>query len=332
MAESDSEITPLQQLRSFDPASIARTDDLGRQLAFTDSVPTVAGIVQLFRQISDDILSELPGNLTNAVQNNATNCWATIKNMLAFNPNQAGNAAAERQGLVDQLKQQHYEAMTQLGPVLAFAACRDRDQSETEERAQFLLTQAEETLAKINEMQSQAQDVTTEVRKLAAEAGVATQATYFDEQATSHATAADKWQKQTYNMAWALGGFAALTWALGYILPTPSNAYQAVQLAVSKVLIFSTIAFILFLSARTLMAHRHNEVVNRHRNNALKTFNALADAATSEQTREVVLTHASACIYGPQESGFTKPGAGQAGPSLVEVLPRILGSQQSVGG
>src|SRR5438045_5114225 len=114
--------------------------------------------------------------------------------------------------------------------------------------------------------------------------------------------------RNTYITAGVLVAFALATWVLGFWI-APTNNYQAVQFCVSKLLIFSTIAFILYLCARTLMAHRHNEVVNRHRQNALLTFNALADATSSPQTREVVLTHASACIYAPQESGFSKPSA-----------------------
>lgn len=331
MAQSE-EVTPIQHLRAFDPASIARKDDLGKQLAFTDAVPVAEGIVRLFRQTSDEVLQESPEHLRVVAQNHANTCWNTIKTILTFSADQTGNVAADRLSLIEQLKQQYTQAFTDLAPVLAYAANRERDASEIEAQVQAVLADAQGALDHIGEIRGQSETVLEEVRKLAAKAGVATQATYFDDQATAYAAAADKWQTQTYWMAGALGSFALLTWGLGYLMDPPSDPYQAVQLGVSKVLIFSTLAFVLFLSARTLMAHRHNEVVNRHRNNALKTFNALADAATSEQTREVVLTHASACIYAPQESGFTKPGAGQTGPSLVEVLPRILGSQQSVGG
>jgi hypothetical protein len=184
----------------------------------------------------------------------------------------------------------------------------------------------------MKDAEAEAQRVLAEVRKTAAEAGVSQQARYFADQANVHSTAAKDWQKYTVGMAVLLAVFAALSVILGFTVLEPENAYQAVQLTIAKVLIFSTLAYLLFLSARTLLAHRHNEIVNKHRQNALLTFNALAEAASSEQTREVVLTHASACIFAPQESGFAKPGGGQTPQSLVEVLPRVMAAQQSITG
>lgn len=331
MAESVNEATPFHKVQTFDPASIARTRDLGNAFAFTPAVLAATGIVQLFRQISDELLAELPSQVHSVVHSHAETCWNTIQSMLQFDPNKSQNAAAERQALIDQLKNQHYEALVHLAPTLAYAANRERDLSATEAQAQALLASAQVTSAEIESLKQQSTNIIEDVRKLAAKAGVTTQANYFDEQATTHATDAGKWQTRTYRFAGGLAAFALATWIIGFWVE-PKTTYQAVQWGLSKLLIFTTIAFLLFLSSRTLMANRHNEVVNRHRHNALRTFNALSEAATSEQTREVVLTHASACIYAPQESGFTKPAAGQSSPSLVEILPRVMGSQQTVGG
>lgn len=324
MAESVKEVTSLQKVQTFDPASIARTSDLGNAFAFTPAVPAAIGIVQLFRQIPEELLAELPDQVHNVIGSHADNCWATIQIILRFDPNKSQNAAAERQGLIDQLKNQHHEAFVRLAPTMAYAANRERDVSATEAQAQALLASAQLTSAEIESLKQQSTNIIEDVRKLAAKAGVATQANYFDEQASAHATDAGEWQTRTYWFAGGLAAFALATWIIGFWVE-PKTTYQAVQWGLSKLLIFSTIAFLLFLSSRTLLANRHNEVVNRHRHNALRTFNALADAATTEQTREVVLTHASACIYAPQESGFTKPAVGQSSPSLVEILPRVMG-------
>ena len=107
----------------------------------------------------------------------------------------------------------------------------------------------------------------------------------------------------------------------------PDGAYETAQFVVSKVLLFGVVVYMLVLSARTLLAHRHNAVINRHRYNALLTFNALADAAKGPENRDIVLAHAAACIYAPQDTGYTK---NQSHPetigNVVQTLPRLMAS------
>lgn len=210
---------------------------------------------------------------------------------------------------------------------------KGRDVSVIERNAQQAINAAVDRVrgitSDLSSSSEEAKRILDEVRRTAAESGVSQQATYFGDQANEDRRTALRWQNRTNILALLLLSFALLSLVLGYLWE-PKNPYQLAQMIFSKVLVVSTIAYFLFLSGRTLMAHRHNEVVNRHRQNALPTFNALADAASGEQTREVVLTHASACIYAPQDTGFTK-STPQSPSSLIEVAPRILGASNSSG-
>jgi hypothetical protein len=107
----------------------------------------------------------------------------------------------------------------------------------------------------------------------------------------------------------------------------PANGYDAAQLAISKVLIFAVIGFMLVLAARNFIASKHNAIVNRHRYNALLTFKALADAAGSEERRDIVLNYAASCIFSPQETGYSKTGdKTEIFPGLVQAIPKLGGS------
>ncbi len=96
-------------------------------------------------------------------------------------------------------------------------------------------------------------------------------------------------------------------------------------MALSKLLIFAVLAYMLLLCARNFLAHKHNSIVNKHRQNALLTFKALADAASKEDQRDVVLTYAAACIFSPQETGYTKSGGAQLElpTNIIQAIPRI---------
>lgn len=165
----------------------------------------------------------------------------------------------------------------------------------------------------------------SEVRAAAAEQGVAKQAIHFKDEADFHKTSAKDWMKYTIGAAILLTTYSIASLFIHKIPGLDAaNAYRATQLAVSKVLIFAVLAYLLILSARNFLSHRHNEIVNRHRQNALATFTALTEATSDAASSDIVLSHAAACIFSPQETGLTKQEASHsdAVPSF-QIVPRI---------
>lgn len=77
------------------------------------------------------------------------------------------------------------------------------------------------------------------------------------------------------------------------------------QLISSKVLIFAVLGYLLLMAARNYATHKHNVVVNRHRQNALLTYRSLVEASDGSGTEDIVLAHAASCIFSPQETGFS---------------------------
>lgn len=86
----------------------------------------------------------------------------------------------------------------------------------------------------------------------------------------------------------------------------PATTFESAQLITSKILIFAVLSYLLILSARNFLSHKHNSIVNKHRQNALMTFNALASAAKDQNAKDIILTHAASCIFAPQETGYAK--------------------------
>jgi hypothetical protein len=72
------------------------------------------------------------------------------------------------------------------------------------------------------------------------------------------------------------------------------------------------------------MAHTHNSIVNRHRQNGLQTFTTLVDAAGSSQAQDIVLSHAAASIFEPQETGYAKQHQPQDGALSAAAVIRSL--------
>lgn len=141
------------------------------------------------------------------------------------------------------------------------------------------------------------------------------QAIYFKEEAQTQETLADEWLTYTYRFAGALGVFAVLSLFLHKLeWIRPASYAETIQLVTSKVLIFSVLGYLLIMAARNYTTHKHNAVVNRHRQNALLTYRALVTAAEDSGTQDIVLAHAASCIFSPQETGFAH-GKGDSGAS-----------------
>jgi hypothetical protein len=88
----------------------------------------------------------------------------------------------------------------------------------------------------------------------------------------------------------------------------------------SKALLFALVIFFLYTSARNFNAHKHNATINRHREAAIKSFQAVAEGAI-DGDRSIILTQAAAGIFHPQDTGYLRGSKESgAGASVIEVL------------
>ncbi len=198
---------------------------------------------------------------------------------------------------------------------------------ENEARAmlQNVKDEASEITEQLSEHQEQAQGVLADVRRVAAEQGVSQQAIYFKDEAEAHEELAETWRSRTTKLAWGLGGYALLSiFFHKWSWLQPEDTIQSIQLVTSKILIFGVISYMLFLSAKNFLSHKHSAIINKHRQNALMTYTAITDSAATEESKDVVLNHASACIFSPQDTGFIKSQSQQSSTtrSVVELLPK----------
>ena len=217
-----------------------------------------------------------------------------------------------------------------MSPLIAYGGTRLRDFStiDAEARAavQAAKDTAEQAATELKKQHEEAKKLLDDVRRIAAEQGVSQQSAYFKGESEMHELAAETWRWNAIYLAIGLGVFAALSiFVHKWSVLSPANNYEAIQLTLSKILIFAVIGFMLVLSARNFLASKHNAIVNRHRYNALLTFNALVEAAGSPDRRDIVLTYAASCIYAPQETGFSK------GSERTEIIPNIIQSLPKIG-
>ena len=319
----------LERMQEFDVLTLTREHEFGTALNFADAVEPATRLVALYSRLASAALQDFPVNKLTELKDVANQDYNLLKQVLEFIP-ESGNPFDARQQLVNQIFNAYENTFTVLHPLVAYSLHRSADFQRLDRDARSTLQsvqdQGDALKQQLEDQLKEASKIVEEVRDVAAETGVSQQARYFKTEADDHESASEMWRTRTVRLSWLLGCYGVVSLFIAKIpWLAPTDTYQSVQLGVSKVMIFAVISFMLYLSARSYLSHKHNAIVNRHRQNALLTYRALVDASGGAENREVVLTHAAACIYGPQPTGYSQDG-GEAprASSVVEVFGKPI--------
>ncbi|HMO51048.1 MAG TPA: hypothetical protein PKE26_07360 [Kiritimatiellia bacterium] len=322
----------LARLQSFDTSLLPREKELGSVVNFSESVQPAERLIALYKRVSQTILDDLPESHLNAIVSQANSDYNILKQILEFQP---GKPVTERDSLIIKLDQAYQPCFNALQSFISFSASKSTDFQGLERQARATIQTVSDMGNKLSdELRTKSQEaerVLELVRRAAAEHGVSQQAIYFRDDAKEHEDNAILSRKDIRNSAIILGVYAVFTLFLHKIpVIKPEDVYQTAQLAISKVLIFGVLSYMVYLATKNFMAHKHNAVINRHRQNALMTYKALVEAAKEVANKEVILTHASACIFAPQPTGYSA-GASSDGPaakSVVELLTNTISGEK----
>lgn len=322
-------VASLERIQKFDCDSLSREEELGQAFNFAGAIEPARRLIRLYKQMSTSVIEDFPDNHVTQIKKQADADFNRFQQILSFDPKEQTNTIAQRDTLIKQITDSYNGAFNTLYPYISYGVSKSVDfqRLENEARAtiQSINDKAGELTAQLNKHQEDAQNVLEDVRKVAAEQGVSQQAIYFKEESENHEALAETWRMRMIWLAIALGFYAFIS-VFFHKIPwiTPTNTFESVQLITSKILIFAVIAYMLFLSAKNFLSHKHNAVVNKHRQNALMTFSALADASSSDEAKDVVLNHAASCIFSPQETGYIKNENSSSNKSIVELMPKTM--------
>lgn len=318
----------VERVVRFDTKSLIRKEQLG-DLAFHDAVAPAEKLIRLFASLPIDSLSEFPDTQRNAIEERANSAFTYLDDILKFSIT-VSDPSSLRQQLIKALESAYQPTFTTLFPFISYGVARTVDFSALESKAratiQTIADEKDEIIKQLRTTADEANSVLASVRAAAAEQGVTQMAKYFAEESEAHKTSAEKWLKTSAVMAGVVLVFSIATFFLPSLFH-PANLFESSQLIASKIITFLVLAYAMFQCVRSYSAHRHNAVTNKHRQNALLTYKTLADAGNSPELRDVVLQHAAAAIYAPNDSGYLKgEERGYGGQSLIALASRAAGS------
>ncbi len=234
----------------------------------------------------------------------AANAFLTVLDESRKMSTQDAANRSHRNGFEERFRNAVKNVYTTVTPYVAYARTGSADSARRAETAQ-------KDAARVSAARAEAEAVLLAMQKAAAETGVEVHANLFSTQAGKHTEGAKVWLIVA-SLLGALTAVAAWLAATGRLLvpvvtaelTTPQGPEAVWQLLAGKVLLFSVLYFGVLFAAKNYRAHRHNALINKHRSNALQTFQTFVKSTESAIVRDQVLLAATEAIFAGATTGY----------------------------
>lgn len=325
----------LTRVQKFNVDSLPRREELGAKFAFEDAVEPAKKLIELFKKLPSVALDEYPDAQLTIIKTQADQIFKQFDDIKTFDETTA-DATTRKSTLIKNISNSHDNVFKNLFPLISYAVARTVDFNKLEEQGraavQSISDRTDTVVKGLEEAQNKAEIAINEIKTAAAEQGVSQQAAYFKIEADTENQNAEIWKNNTLWWALGLGVFGVSSLFL-HKIPyfSPNNLSEGITLTASKLVMFAVLIYMMALSAKNFLSHKHNATVNRHRQNGLQTFQVLVSAGTTGATQDIILSHAAASIFAPQETGYTKQSSNQSHNTtgMIEMAVRATNKNDS---
>lgn len=322
----------LDKLVAITPESLIQSDKLGKTLDFSKGTEVFARTLGLFKRLKDTDLEGVPAQTVNQLKGQADSAFSIFDQILKFDVATQQNPAAQRDSFISQVQSQYHGHFQILSPVIAYCDKQGYDFEKLSTEAKDLVlgikAQRDDSEQKSNSMLAEINSTLEKVRRAAAEVGVAQHSTHFKLEAESHLKSSKSWLIACAVIVLLTVGYGA--YCLLYLTTEAKDfsSAQSIQMFVAKVMLFSVLYYGIVWTGRMYRAVLHNHIINKHRQNALSTFETFVKAAGDDaETKNAVLLQATQSIFSPQHSGFTSNETESSSPTQILEIVRGLPKQ-----
>lgn len=323
----------IQRFLAVRPEHISRTDQLGA-LGFEQALGTFEEVQTIASRLAETPLTELPSAMTLNALTAFGNLETPLRAMGSFKIDEPGrsNLQQDRQAHLSEFEAKARAFFEQIGPVVAFALALRADVAAQEpgKRLPERELAVENFYEAIKERSNEVSELARLARENVQQLGLARYAAHFKSEADSHKKVSWIWLGVTAAAAAVVGWLAWENYDRSTLATADVGAASGIQLGIAKLILFSFAFSAVVWCGRIYRSHRHNYVVNRHRQNALSSFEAFASSTDDPQTKHAVLLQATSSIFAPQHTGFVAAESeASTQPQLVELIRTVTSPQKT---
>ena len=180
----------LSKLTQITPNSLIRTDVLGTSLDFSTGVDVFERTLKLFKDLKEANLDNVPQNVLNQLKSSADQASKSFKKIQDFDPSGQNNPAQIRDGLIQEVANQYQDHFSKISPIIAYSVRKGTDFDQLETNARKIVSEIQTIQQDLKEkgqaIVAETESTLEQVRKAAAEVGVAQHAIHFQNEASSH--------------------------------------------------------------------------------------------------------------------------------------------------
>lgn len=326
----------LKELLSIPIEELVRTSDLGTEFGFETARSDLQQLQSYLSKLSQVKFEEVPQQTITHIFNSLNSVRNIFNQIKTFSPQELQqnnrNVIQERDKINKAIIQNAQTLFNHSATALALART---DESELAKIRKSLSSSVDE----IERLKSDAEEAAKSARSAAGTTGIAEHAKIFliEAEENNHA---NRWLVATIILV-----VVTLLWGFLSIFISPEKAiklvyskevidvskemaqFYLIQITIGKFIVLSILSFLTAWFAKIFNAERHNSIVNRHRHNALRTFETFSSAAGGDKdVKNAVLLQATQTIFGHQPSGYLRNEntSGNETSKVVEITKSLV--------
>jgi hypothetical protein len=311
----------LKWFKDADAEKLKRSD-LG-PLSFEAFSETVTRTLDLYRSLLDCDLTNISYAKLSEITSAGNAAKSTLEDIQVFEVTQQ-NPAGERQSIIQRLVDQWEFDFAAVTPVLAYATKSSADFQRLEREARGALSELNTSKGtfkeQTDEILGQMGTALGQVQDAAKKAGVSKHTVHFKEEASTAKLVAVAWLSIAIFLA-----IAIVCYVIFHVEPKLATlvnptAIELVKESLPRLLVVFVLSFGMIWAAKNVSASTHNFVVNRHRQNALASFETFVEGASGKEVKDAVLIQATSAVFSPQDTGYAKGELPHPVSQVFEVL------------
>jgi hypothetical protein len=333
MANIDPDLNELRNildgLSKYTPQDFIRPE-LGSELNFESGLLIIERYLKLYSDLRECNLENLPIEVIRNLKNQGKNAFQKFTQIIDYAPRQHSSPFQERDRIINELQSSYASQWNVIAPVIAYSIRKGTDFESLEKRARENIARQEDAIKEFGKQRDntleEIQKTLESVRRAAADVGVSQHSLVFKEAAEEYEKKSKGWLTATISLSIATAIWGAFSF---FIHPPgdPPTTAQIIQFSIAKLIVLSALYYSLVWAARNYQAHKHNYIVNRHRQNALQTFETFIKAAQGDpDTKNAVLLQTTQSIFSAQPSGYIHKDTESDSPNKFIELIRAVGS------
>lgn len=290
---------------------------------FQEIESTLLQIKTLAMKFGNCNLEDIPRKRLDRINNILNNIHNILRHFIDYDRDKPQHGTKE--SLIENLAMYHNDFFNDVVELITYSELDNGKTQDLEKSALNILESLKfmqnEVLQKKSETYKEAENLLKGLREISAESGVTKHSEIFAKEAISHNTSAKNWLAGIFL-------FIIISIIIAYcsfklLMPSEPNpsVYQIIQYTLVKILIFAILYYLLMLFIKNYNAHRHNCIVNKHKQNALSTFQTFVNSTKDQEIKNAVLIQTTQSIFANQVSGYIKNEIEEANPNkIIEII------------